>query len=155
MKKVIEEFVNNSELAIAGVSSDPKKWGNMLYRELTKKGYTVYPVNPKLDEAEGTKCYHSVSDLPDHIENLILATPPSATEAIVRECKDSGIKRIWMHQGGGGTGAHSDDAEKYVREHNMELVHGFCPMMFFPPTGIHKIHLWFKKISGKVPAEYN
>lgn len=155
MRQIIESFINSKDIAIAGVSTDSTKWGSVLYRELTKKGYNVYPINPQIDEIDGAMCYRSVANLPDHVENLILATPPSATECIVKECKETGIKRIWMHRGGGGTGAQSDAAIKFVRENNMELVYGLCPMMFLHGGGIHRFHLWLKKISGKLPVEYS
>ena len=154
MKNTINNFIENKELAIAGVSANRQKWGNALFRALTKKGYKIYPLNPKLDEVEGVKCYRSVEDLPDHIENIIMATSQLATEEIIKQCKETGIKRIWMHKGGGGAGAQSEAAIKNARENNMEVVYGFCPMMFFPPTGIHRLHFWMKKISHNLPPEY-
>ncbi|HUS87003.1 MAG TPA: CoA-binding protein [Bacteroidales bacterium] len=155
MKDIINSFINDNELALAGVSAKREKWGNALFRALTKKGYTVYPINPKLDEVEGVKCYRSVSELPDSIENLILATPPEATEQIVKDCKDTAIKRIWMHRGGGGTGAQTDNAIEFVKDNNMQVVYGLCPMMFYPPVGIHKLHYWMKKLSKKMPSTYS
>ena len=28
-------------------------------------------------------------------------TPPAATDQVVRECADAGVKRVWMHRGAG------------------------------------------------------
>jgi len=153
MKETIESFINNKEVAIAGVSSDTRKWGNYLLKELTKKGYTVYPVNPKLDEAEGSKCYRSVADLPGNIENLIIATSPGAISDIVRDCKGTSISRIWMPRNKGGSVSQSNEVMNIANENNIELVKELCPMMFLSQTGIHKFHFWIKKITKNLPAE--
>jgi predicted CoA-binding protein len=154
MKAIIQDFVDNKTLAIAGVSRDSKKWGSMLFKALKKKGYHIYPVNPNMEEFEGEKCYTSISELPAEVSNLIVTTSPDVTLRLVKECKGSGIKNIWMHQGAGGTGAQSQEAIDFCKENNLGVVYGFCPMMFFPPVGGHKLHYWIKKITRKFPQEY-
>jgi len=155
MKDIIKHFIDDKQIAIAGVSRDPNKWGHTLFKALMKKGYTVFPINPEMAEINGIKCYHSVSELPESVSNLIITTSPEATLGLVRESKESGIKNIWMHQGAGGTGSQSQEAIDFCLENGIGVVYGFCPMMFLPPVGIHKIHLWMKKISGKYPADYH
>ena len=155
MKDVINQFIEDKNVAVAGVSRDPQKWGHTLFKALIKKGYHVYPINPGADEIEGVKCYHAVPDLPDTVSNLIITTSPEATLEIIKSAKHSGIRNIWMHQGAGGTGAQSQEAIDFCMENGMGVVYGFCPMMFLPPVGIHKIHLWMKKISGKFPADFH
>jgi uncharacterized protein len=153
MKSTIKAFIDTKSLAIAGVSRDSMKWGNVIFRAITKKGYTVFPVNPAADTINGKTCYKSVSDLPDNVENIIIAIPGSKIMPVLEECKKSGIKRIWLHQGS-GSGAYNDEAKEFCKDKNLELVYGFCPMMFFPNAGAHKIHLFFKKLFGAVPPEY-
>jgi len=153
MKETIESFISQKELAIAGVSSDSRKWGNVLSREFVKKGYKIYPVNPKLDEAEGTKCYRSVRDLPASIENLVISTSAANTLDILRDCKNTGIKRVWMIKGGIKSGSQLEDAISFAKENNIDLVHSLCPMMFFSPSGIHKFHFWIKKVMKTFPDE--
>ena len=72
MKAVIQEFIDNKSVALAGVSRDSKKWGSMLFKALKKKDYTIYPVNPNMEDFEGVKCYSSVTDLPIEVTNLSL-----------------------------------------------------------------------------------
>jgi hypothetical protein len=80
MKKIIDEFLEQKHIAIAGVSRNKNKWGNGLMKELQKKGIRIYPVNPFADELEGEKCYHDVKSLPAEVESLIIATKPGDTE---------------------------------------------------------------------------
>ncbi len=39
------------------------------------------------------------------------------------------------------------------KENDIEVVYGFCPMMFMG-EGMHKFHFWIRKTFGKLPAEY-
>lgn len=153
MKKIIDEFLEQKHIAIAGVSRNNNKWGNGLMKELQKKGIRIYPVNPFADELEGEKCYHDVKSLPAEVESLIIATKPGDTEDLVRQCKDSGIKRVWM-QKGAGKGSASEEAIRFCRENNIPYVYGFCPMMFFG-SGMHSFHFWLRKTFGKMPPEFS
>jgi len=152
MKDTIQAFLDNRKLAIAGASNKKDNFGKSIMNELTRLEYEVYPVNPHCEQINGTKCFPSVKMLPQEIENLILAVPPSLTEEIVDQCMGTPIKRIWMLKGV-GNGAYSEKAHATCRENNIEGVYGFCPMMFFGKGG-HKFHLWIRKTFGKVPAEY-
>ncbi len=153
MKRIIDQFVNDKNIAIIGVSRDEKKWGNALVKELAKKGYSVFPVHPELKEAEGAKCYPSLDDLPEHVNNLLFAVQPQVTEEIVSKINPERIKRVWM-QKGAGKGSASEKAIQECKEKGIEVVYGFCPLMFFTPGGVHGFHLWIRKTFGKVPAEF-
>lgn len=153
MKNTIERFVEDKKVALVGASQNQKKWGNMLLRELKKKGYTVYPVNPNASEIEGEKCYPTVKELPKEITNIIIALPPAITENILKECIQAGIKRVWIHKGVGGKGSKSTAAIEFCKAKGIEVVYGLCPLMFIPPLGMHGIHLWFRKIRGGLPKE--
>jgi predicted CoA-binding protein len=152
MKKTIQEFLDAKDVAIAGASTNKDNFGRSLMNELSKSGYQVHPVNPGYKEIEGVACVDSVKDLPATVESLILAVPPALAEEIVQQCIGTSIKRVWMIKGV-GRGAYSEKAHEVCKEHNIEVVYGFCPMMFFG-KGMHKFHLWMRKNFSKLPAEY-
>ena len=153
MNTIIDGFVSDKNIALIGVSADKTKFGNALLSELTKKGYTVFPVHPSLPEIEGIKCYTDVKLLPGHVTNLILVVKPAVTEHIIPQLKGSSILSVWMHKGA-GQGSGSAAAIEACKEIGIEVVHGFCPMMFFSPSGIHRFHFWLRKKFGKVPAGF-
>lgn len=153
MNATIEKFVNDKNIALIGVSIVKQKFGNFLMTELAKKGYTIFPVHPTLKEVNGMKCYADINELPDHVTNLILVVQPTVTEQIVAQLKDSSIERVWMHKGS-GKGTASAAAIKICKEQGIEVVYGFCPMMFFSRSGMHSIHFWLRKNFGKLPAEF-
>ncbi|MFC2089246.1 CoA-binding protein [Bacteroidota bacterium] len=152
MKNTIEAFLESKEIAIAGVSPNKGNWGQALVKELEKQGKVVYPINPLYDEVEGKTCLKSVKNLPETVENLILAVNPERSREIIKDCEGTGIKRVWLNQAM-GDGAYSPEAVEMLKDKKIEFVYGFCPMMFFG-GGMHKFHFWLRKTFGKTPVEF-
>ena len=154
MIQVIDQFINDKNIALIGVSRDQRKFGNALLKELTKRGYIVYPVHPEIKEVEGINCYPSVDDLPEKVKNLLLVVQPKVTEEIVRQINPQRIRRVWMHRGM-GSGSASIIAIEECKRKGIEVVYDFCPMMFVSQNGFHGIHFWIRKTFGKVPSEFS
>lgn len=152
MKKIIQAFVDQKRLAIAGASNNKDNFGRSLMTELAKKGYEVDGVNPNCEEIEGRPCAPTVKELSPEIENLILAVPSHLSEEIVNQCIGTSIKRVWMIKGV-GKGAYSEQAHLTCQENQIDVVYGFCPMMFMG-DGMHRFHFWLRKRFGKLPKEY-
>jgi len=88
MQDLIKEFMAQKRFAVVGATTDAKKYGNEIFRNLISRGYEVYPVSLKLKELERTKCYPSLSDIPVKVDVVDFAVPPSVTEEILKECKE-------------------------------------------------------------------
>jgi len=147
-KTLVEDFLSEQKIAVVGISRSKNKFGNAIYRELKKKGYALFPVNPNMDEFEGDKCFSSLSSVPEQVDALIINIPPKNTKAIVEEAKNVGIKKIWMQQG-----SESEEAIKFCNENNIEVITGECILMFAEPAAFfHRAHRWVNKITGKLPA---
>jgi predicted CoA-binding protein len=143
----IARFLSLEKYAIAGVSRDPKKFGQVIFRDLRKKGMDVVPVNPKADAIDGVKCYSSVTDLPPDIRGVIFMTPREETLAVAREAIAHGIKDLWIQQG-----AENKSMIEDLGKEEVNLIHNLCIMMFWKPDGIHSFHRFLKKIFGGLPS---
>jgi uncharacterized protein len=143
---VINEFMSQKNIAVAGVSRSKSKFGNAIYNELSKKGYHVYPVNPNMKEFEGNKCYDKISELPQDVTGLVISTKPEVTKTLLREAESKGIKWIWLQQG-------SADKETISSfENHPGVISKQCILMFAEPVkGIHGFHKWVKKTFHKLP----
>ena len=119
----IQEFLTFRRFAVVGVSNDPKKYGHLVYHNLKDKGYTVFAVNPKLQQIGDDACYANLTELPEAVDGAILVVPPPVTERVVRQAADAGIDRVWMQPG-----AESDEAIRFCKERNMAVVHDACIM---------------------------
>jgi predicted CoA-binding protein len=85
--------------AVVGVSSSPEKYGYKIYKDLKNAGYTVYGINPKLTELDGDTIYPDLKSLPQKPSVVNLVVPPSATLAVIEECAQLGITRLWFQPG--------------------------------------------------------
>jgi len=147
-KVVIDGFLAQQTLALAGVSRSGKKFGNKVLEDLTGKGYDILPVHPVAAEIGGVPCFPSLADLPLEAGGLVLVVPPPQTEHLVREARETGIARVWMQPG-----AESDDAIQFCGEHGIDVVFGECIMMHADPKGIHKAHRWLRGVLGRLPSD--
>ena len=43
----------DATIAVVGATDDPSKYGNVIYRDLKKKGFVVHPVNPNRSQVDG------------------------------------------------------------------------------------------------------
>lgn len=142
----VNQFLSQKRLALAGASRSGKKFGNMVLKDLTKKGYEVALVHPEAREIDGHKCYSSLGEIPGEIGGLLLVVPPEQTEQLVRQAASIGIKNVWMQQG-----SESPDSVQFCRENGVNEVHGECILMFAQPAGFHKLHRWIRGLTGKLP----
>jgi len=145
--KDVARFLSLEKYAIAGVSRDPKKFGQVMFRDLRKKGMDVVPINPKADTIDGVKCYKSVSDLPADVRGVIFMTPKEETLAVAREAIAHGIKDLWVQQG-----AETKELVAELEKEDVNLICKQCIMMFWKPDGVHSFHRFLKKIFGGLPA---
>jgi len=154
-RPAVDDFLALKRLAIVGVSRDPKHFSYVLWQELRQRRYEAIPVNPNATELDGQRCYARVQDIQPPVLGVLVMTPSSATEQVVRDCVEAGVGHVWMHKGaGGGPGAVDPAAVALCEEHGIELVAGHCPYMFLPGTPFfHGIHGFFKKLTGGYPKE--
>jgi predicted CoA-binding protein len=146
-KSLVEDFLSQRKLAIIGVSRNGRKFGNVIFKELSAKGYKILPINPNTKRIGDVHCYPSLKALPEPVEGLIIVTPPTQTEQIVQEVSVVGIKRVWMQQG-----SQSKKALEFCEKNDIDVVAGECILMFAEPLALfHRIHRSIWKFFGKLP----
>jgi len=147
----IADFLAQKRIAIAGISRDPASFSAKLFEEFCRRGYDVVPVNPNTGEVQGRRCYARVQDVKPPVQAVLLMTSPDVTNAVVRDCAEAGIRRVWMYSAG-GKGAVSSQAIQFCREREIQVVPGECPLMFLPHTaGVHRLHGFVRKLTGRYP----
>ena len=124
MQDLIGEFMAQKTFAVVGATDNPGKYGNHIFKNLKNRGYEVYPVNPKIKELDGVKCYPSLADIPVKVDVVDFVVPPEVTEAIIKDCKQLELNRIWLQPG-----SESEVTIDYCRENNMKVVHDVCVML--------------------------
>lgn len=84
---------------------------------------------------------------------MVIVTRPETAKAIVRQCAELGVSRVWMHRSMGFVGSSvSEEAAQICRENNISVIAGGCPMMFARPVDFgHKCMRWFLQVTGGLP----
>ncbi len=144
--KQIEAFLSSTPIALAGVSRDPKKFGQMAFRELKAKGLDLIPVNPAASEILGIKAYRDVTSLPSEVRGLIIMTNKKETASVVTEAKQKGIKNIWIQQS-----SDTPEAVKELEGSDINFITGECILMHYKPNSFHKFHRAINKLFGIFP----
>lgn len=150
----VHDFLAQKRIAVAGVSRDNSHHpvGNLIYRRLKNTGHEVFPVNPNMASFEGARCFRDVRSIPGGVDGVVIITRPEATERIVRECADAGIRRVWMHGSLTGGSSVSRSAADYCRQHDISVIAGGCPMMFGEDVDLgHACMRWIMKLTRKLP----
>jgi predicted CoA-binding protein len=124
MQELIREFMKQKRFAVVGATDNPEKYGNQIVKSLKKRGYEVYPVNPRLKKVEGLDCYPTLADLPIRPDVVDFVVPSPATEEILKRCYELGLDRIWLQPG-----SESEAAIAYCHDNNLKVVHSVCVMM--------------------------
>lgn len=113
--------------AVIGASSDPKKYGYKVFRDLFEAEYAAYPVNPKGGELLGAKVWPGVPELVSAghaVDTAVFVVPPSVGLALLPALRDAGVKRFWFQPGSG-----SDEIREYCSTHGLECVMEACIMV--------------------------
>ena len=111
-------------IAVVGASDNPDKFGHAIYRDLKRKGYRVFPVNPNRQTVDGDRAYPTIQSLPNSPDIVNLAVPPEASLAVAQECLRIGMMDIWLQPG-----AENNIVLNYLQENGFNYVAGACIMV--------------------------
>ena len=138
----IEQFIAQRHIAIAGISRNPRKFGNAIFKELKKQGYTLYPISQHLTEFEGENCYPDVASLPAEVSGIVIVTKPEQTEILLKQAQEKGISNIWLQQGSSNAKIIAD-----VANTKNNVIAGQCILMFANPSHfMHHAHIFVNKL---------
>lgn len=153
LNEKVSDFLAQERIAVAGVSRNREDAANLIYRKLKGAGYRVFPVNPNAETFEGDPCYPDLASIPDGVDGVVIVTQPAVTEAIVRECSEVGVSRVWMHQSMAMLGSSvSEAAVEHCRQNGISVIAGACPMMYCAPVDFgHTCMRWMLRLGGRLP----
>lgn len=125
MTEAINDMLAVDTWAVVGASTNPEKYGYLVYKSLKAAGRTAYPVNPRATTIDGDTCYPTVASLPTPPDAVVAIIPPALTEKLIPELAQAGIRKLWLQPG-----AESAAAIAAAQAANIECVHsGPCLMV--------------------------
>ena len=151
----VRDFLAQKRIAVAGVSRNhgDHPVGNLIYRRLKNTGHDVFAVNPNMKTFEGDRCYPNLQSIPGGVDGVVIVTRPETTDRIVHDCRDAGVRRVWMHRSMGKGSSVSPAAVEYCRRHDIGVIDGACPMMYGPGVDFgHTCMRWMLTLTGGLPT---
>lgn len=138
-RRDIEAFLALRRIAVAGASRKPGSYGQMVFRELRRRGYDVVPVHPEADEIDGIACARRLADVQPPPDAALILTSPALYAQLGEEAKQAGAAAVWFRQKGP------------VLE-GVAVVDDECPLMWLRDTGwVHRVHRTLRRWSGTLP----
>ncbi len=122
--EVLARKDSGTRIAVVGASSNPEKYGNIIVRNLSEKGYTVLPINPKEREIAGLTAYPSLDAAPKPIDIVTIVTPPAVTRSVLEEAARLGLPAVWLQDG-----SYDDEVLERVRSAPFRTVYDACIMV--------------------------
>lgn len=89
----------DTSYAIVGATDRPGKYGGIIYRDLKRKGFQVFAVNPYRDTVDGDPAWPSVSELPERPTMVVLVVPAKRGLVVLEDAAEAGIEQIWVQPG--------------------------------------------------------
>ncbi len=153
-KSSLECFFEPKSVAVIGASSTIGKIGNVIFQNFVMGHFKgkVYPINPRLDEIIGIKCYASVKDIPEEIDLAIIAIPAKFVPQVMQECGEKGVKCVIVVSAGfaeiGGEGTKLEQEIIHTaKKFHMRLLGPNCIGVFDSNTYVDTIFLPIVRMS--------
>lgn len=144
----IQKLVSPHSIAVVGASDRPRSFGNnSALNSVRSRGIEdhVYYVNPNKEMLLGKKVYHSLGELPEIVDCLMVCVPRDAVLPILRQAAELGIKAAVVYASGfseEGTKegiALEQEMKVLAEKHGMSILGPNCAGMI---NNVEKRNLW-------------
>jgi len=90
----LDPLLRPRSIAVLGASERAGTVGSQVVEHLLIGGFSgsLYAVNPSRDSVHGLRCYRSLADLPETVEQVIFAIADSRVEAALEDCIAHGAR---------------------------------------------------------------
>lgn len=122
--KTIDTILQLKSWAVVGATDNKEKFGYKIYKCMKDAGYTVYPVNPGVEEIEGDKCYPNLESLPTKPDAVDVVVAPRVGVQIIQQCAQLGINTAWLQPGANG-----DTVIETAKQLGLDVIHDACIMV--------------------------
>lgn len=148
--KKLDIFFNPRSVAIIGATKKIDKAGYVIFKNFAAnkmrrvfKG-ELYPVNPNEDSILGFKCYHSISQIPDLVDLIVIIVPAKIVPSIMQEAVAKKVKTAVIISSGFrevGNAELEDQVVNIAKQGGIRLLGPNCLGVFYSKTGVDMLFL--------------
>ncbi|KAF2230608.1 NAD(P)-binding protein [Viridothelium virens] len=115
MEAAVRTFFSCPRFAVAGASSDPRKFGHKIFAWYLLHSLPATPLNPRTATIEALSSTYPATSTPSALSipseyALSIITPPKVTLPLLKEAKEVGIEAVWLQPG-----TFDDEVMEYAR----------------------------------------
>lgn len=90
MTAKLDEFFKPRGIAVVGASAKvgSPNYQIVVHAKEMSQDSKVYPVNPKMDEIAGLKCYKNLLEIPESVDLVVMAVGPQNSLSVAQEIKE-------------------------------------------------------------------
>lgn len=109
---------------MVGFSSRPSRAGYYVPAYLQEHGYTILPVNPRLEEGLGHPAYPDLAAVPQPIDLVLIFRRPEFVPDVIEAAIAADAKAVWMQ-----LGIVHEAAGQHAREAGLAVVQDACMLV--------------------------
>ena len=114
-------LVARPTVALVGASANPERPSHQVMADLLDEGYTVIPVNPRLEEVHGVRCYPDLASVPIPIDIVDVFRRAEATPDVARQAVAASARVLWLQ-----LGVINDEARQIAESGGLKVVMDRC-----------------------------
>ncbi|MFC1492908.1 acetate--CoA ligase family protein [candidate division KSB1 bacterium] len=129
----LDAIFKPGSIAVIGATMRPNSLGRTITRNVLEYEFTgkMFPVNPTYEVVQSIKCYKSVLDIPDEVDQAIIIVNKKYVLQVAEECGQKGVKGLVVLSAGfkevGEQGKEMENKLlKIVRKYNMRMIGPNC-----------------------------
>ncbi len=127
--KDLSSLLDPQSIAIVGASPKPTGWSSRMWANLRNFQYPgrIYLVNPRYDSLWGERCYGSLDELPEVVDNAIVIVPAGMVVELLKACRHTNFRTATILSGGFGEGGDPEGLKRkeflqaYARERGLRI----------------------------------
>jgi len=118
VKKILESA---KTIAVVGLSDNPERTSYQISKIMQDQGYTIIPVNPKIDRVLGEKAYDTLTEVEGNIDIINVFRRSEFLPAIAKEAVQTECRVFWAQQG-----LISQEAYDYLQKREFTVIMDMC-----------------------------
>lgn len=152
----IRRMLNPKTIALVGATEREGAVGRAIMENLLlSENRKIFPVNPNRKTVLGVECYPNITNLPEQIDLVIIATPAQTVLEIIEECGKAGVEGITIVSAGfrevGEEGRKLEEQIIEIRKkYGMRIIGPNCLGIIRPNIGLNASFLKANPEPGKI-----